>query len=102
MSEGVIIAIISALIPTIATAIATAIQYRYATRNAAKSDILQMILEDHQAVQEGHLPTNYQNILNAYERYHKAGGDEFITDKKEDYKKWFISVEKKNIKKGKK
>lgn len=102
MSESVIIAIISAFIPTITTAITTAIQYRYATRNAAKSDILQMILEDHQAVQEGHLPTNYQNILNAYERYHKAGGDEFITDKKEDYKKWFISVEKKNIKKGKK
>lgn len=94
MSEGIIIAIISALVPTLTTAIASVIQYRYATRNAAKSDILQMILEDHQAVQEGHLPTNYQNILNAYERYHKAGGDEFITDKKEEYKRWFHAIEK--------
>lgn len=105
MTEGVIIAIIAAVAataPTIATVVTSIVQYRFAIRNAAKSDILQMIIEDHVAVQEGHLPTNYQNILNAYERYHKAGGDEFITDKKEDYKKWFIFVEKNNIKKGKK
>lgn len=102
MTEGVIIAIIAAAAPTLATVVTSIVQYRFAIRNAAKSDILQMIIEDHVAVQEGHLPTNYQNILTAYERYHKAGGDEFITDKKEDYKKWFISVEKKNIKKGKK
>ena len=94
MTEGIIIALISAGIPTVATAIAAFVQARTATRNSAKSDILQMIMEDHIAVQEGHLPVNYQNILNAYEKYHNAGGDEFITDKKEDYKRWFKTVEK--------
>lgn len=94
MSDGIIIALISAGIPTVATAITAFIQARTATRNSAKSDILQMIMEDHIAFAEGHLPVNYQNILNAYERYHKAGGDEFITDKKEDYKRWFKSIEK--------
>lgn len=94
MTEGIIIALISAGIPTVATAIAAFVQARTATRNSAKSDILQMIMEDHIAVQEGHLPVNYQNILNAYEKYHKAGGDEFITDKKEEYKKWFHAIEK--------
>lgn len=94
MTEGIVIALISAGIPTVATAIAAFIQARTATRNSAKSDILQMIMEDHIAVQEGHLPVNYQNILNAYEKYHNAGGDEFITDKKEDYKRWFKTVEK--------
>ena len=94
MTEGIIIALISAGIPTVATAIAAFIQARTATRNSAKSDILQMIMEDHIAVQEGHLPVNYQNILNAYEKYHNAGGDEFITDKKEEYKKWFHAIEK--------
>lgn len=92
--EGVVIAAIAAAAPTIATIVTATLQYRFAARNAAKSDILQMILEDHVAVQEGHLPTNYQNILNAYERYHKAGGDEFITDKKEEYKRWFHTIEK--------
>ena len=100
MGEGIVIALISAGIPTVATAITAVIQARTATRNAAKSDILQMIMEDHLAVQEGHLPTNYQNILNAYEHYHKAGGDEFITDKKEEYKRWFHSIEKKGKKKN--
>lgn len=99
MPDEVVIALISAGIPTFATALTAIVQSRTATRNAAKSDILQMIMEDHLAVQEGHLPTNYQNILNAYERYHKAGGDEFITDKKEDYKRWFHSIEKKGKKK---
>ena len=94
MSESIVIALISAGIPTIATAITAFIQARTATRNSAKSDILQMIMEDHIAVTEGHLPVNYQNILNAYERYHNAGGDEFITDKKEEYKRWFKSIEK--------
>lgn len=94
MTDGIVIALISAGIPTVATAIAAYIQARTATRNSAKSDILQMIMEDHIAVQEGHLPVNYQNILNAYEKYHNAGGDEFITDKKEDYKRWFKTVEK--------
>ena len=94
MTEGIIIALISAGIPTVATAIAAFVQARTATRNSPKSDSRQMIMEDHIAVQEGHLPVNYQNILNAYEKYHNAGGDEFITDKKEDYKRWFKTVEK--------
>lgn len=94
MSDGIIIAIISAGIPTIATAITAVVQGRTATRNSAKSDILQMILEDKLANIEGHLPTNYQNIVMAYDRYHKHGGDSYITDKTEDYKKWFAKVEK--------
>ena len=98
MSEAVLIALISAGIPTIATAIVGFIQSRTAQRNSAKSDILQMIMEDHLAVHEGHLPTNYQNIMTAYDRYHKAGGDSYITDKKDEYKEWFIKQEKEKLK----
>lgn len=96
MSEGIIVAIISAIATIGSVALSAIVQYRFAIRNAAKSDILQMIIEDHQAVQEGRLPSNYQNILAAYDRYHKAGGDEFITDKKEDYKKWYKHIEGEN------
>lgn len=94
MSEAIIVALISACVPTITTAIVSYRQARTAIRNSAKSDILQMIMEDHLAVQEGRLPSNYQNILTAYERYHKAGGDEFITDKKDEYKRWYHAIEK--------
>ena len=98
MSEGVIIALISAGIPTITTAIVGFVQSRTAQRNSAKSDILQMIMEDHLAVHEGHIPTNYQNIMAAYDRYHQAGGDSYITDKKDEYKQWFIDQERKKLK----
>lgn len=94
MSDAIIIALISACVPTITTAIVSHRQARTAIRNSAKSDILQMIMEDHLAVQEGRLPSNYQNILMAYERYHNAGGDEFITDKKDEYKRWYHAIEK--------
>ena len=97
MDVAIIVAIIAGVfgfLSTITTVLSTIFLLRTATRNSAKSDILQMIMEDHQAVQEGRLPTNYQNILFAYEKYHKAGGDEFVTDKKEEYKKWFHAIEK--------
>lgn len=93
MTEGIIIALISAGLPTIATIITASIQSRAGKRHSAKQSIFQMILEDHVSVQEGHLPTNYQNILNEYDVYHKAGGNSFVTEKVEDYKRWFIRIQ---------
>ena len=53
-----------------------------------------MILEDHMANQEGHLPTNYQNILHEFDIYTKSGGNSYVAEKVEEYKKWFIEVER--------
>lgn len=94
MPDEVLIAIISAGIPTLATTITAIIQARASTRHAAKQSILQMILEDRVAVQEKSLPTNYQNVLREYDEYHKNGGNSFVTDKVNDYKKWFSQIEK--------
>lgn len=94
MSEAIVIALITAGIPTITTAITATIQARATSKNAAKQSILQMILEDHMAVQEGHLPTNYQNILHEYDIYAKNGGNSYVHDKVDDYKKWWIEIEK--------
>ena len=94
MSEAIVIALITAGIPTITTAITATIQARATSKNAAKQSILQMILEDHMAVQEGHLPTNYQNILHEYDIYAKNGGNSYVHDKVDDYKKWWIKIEK--------
>ncbi len=94
MSEAIVIALITAGIPTITTAITATIQSRATSKNAAKQSILQMILEDHMAVQEGHLPTNYQNILHEYDIYAKNGGNSYVHDKVDAYKKWWLEIEK--------
>lgn len=94
MPDEVLIALISAGIPTLATTVTAIIQSRASTRHAAKQSILQMILEDRVAVQEKNLPTNYQNVLREYDEYHKNGGNSFVTDKVNDYKKWFSQIEK--------
>lgn len=94
MSEAIIIALITAGFPTCATALTAFFQSRTSKKNAAKHSILQMILEDHMAVQEGHLPTNYQNVLHEFDIYSKNGGNSYVAEKVGLYKKWFIEIEK--------
>lgn len=93
MSDAVIIALITAGFPVLTTAITAVCQSRAAKKNAAKDSILQMIMEDHLAVLEDGLPTNYQNILHEFDIYSKNGGNSYVHDKIEDYKKWFKHVE---------
>lgn len=98
MSDTVALALISlggTIVSAIVTVITTIIRGRASARHSAKQSILQMIMEDHQAVLEGRLPTNYQNILDEYDEYHRTGGNSYITEKTNDYKKWFEEVEKK-------
>lgn len=94
MTESVLIALISAGLPTIATTITALLQRRSSEKHAAKQSIMQMILEDHVAVSEGHLPTNYQNILHEYDIYHKNGGNSYLTKKVKDYEAWFSTIER--------
>lgn len=93
MSEAVVIALISAGLPVIATVITTAIRGRASAKHSAKQSILQMILEDHIANAEGHIPTNYQNILHEFDIYSKNGGNSYVAEKVGEYKKWFISLQ---------
>lgn len=94
MPEAVAVALITAGLPTCATAVTAFFQSRTTKKNAAKQSILQMILEDHMANQEGRLPTNYQNILHEFDIYAKNGGNSYVAEKVEEYKKWFIEVER--------
>lgn len=93
MSEAVIIAAISAGFPMVTTLVTALLQRRSNEKHAAKQSILQMILEDHVAVNEGQLPTNYQNILHEYDIYHKNGGNSYVSTKVEEYKDWFIALQ---------
>lgn len=93
MSEAIIVALITAGLPTIATVITARRSYRTSARHSAKQSIFQMILEDHVSVQEGHLPNNYQSVLDEYDVYHKNGGNSYVTEKVERYKRWYTKIQ---------
>ena len=93
MSESVLIALISAGLPVIATILTTILRGRASAKHSAKQSILQMIMEDHMAVAEGRLPTNYQNILHEYDIYSKNGGNSYVESKVNEYKRWFVQLE---------
>lgn len=97
MSEQIIIALITAGLPVAATAISAMSSRRRMERHAAKQSILQMIMEDHIAVSEGHLPTNFQNVLHEFDIYHKNGGNSYVEAKVSEYKAWFAKIEAERV-----
>lgn len=97
MSDTVILALItlgSTIVGAITTVVSTIVRGRASTRHSSKQSILQMILEDHIAVAEGRLPVNFQNILEEYDEYHRTGGNSYISEKVEEYKTWYLAIEK--------
>lgn len=98
MADSIIIALITAGFPTLTTAITAVCQSRATKKNAAKQSILQMIMEDHMAVQEDKLPTNYQNVLHEFDIYKRNGGNSYVEEKIKEYKKWFVEVERQHQK----
>ena len=105
MSDTVLLAIISlgsGIVTAITTIITTIIRGRASARHSAKESILQMIMEDHMAVAEKHLPDNFQNVLDEYDTYHRNGGNSYITAKVEEYKKWYVAIEKEKYEDGNK
>lgn len=95
MSADNLTAIIIAAIPSVVTLITSQRAARNSERHSAKQSILQMILEDQFNWSNSRkLPVNYQNILNEYEIYHKAGGNGVITRKVHEYEEWREGVEK--------
>lgn len=93
MNEQIIISLITAGLPVIATTISSLANRRRTDRNAAKDSILQMIMEDKMDYLYGGFPTNYQNILHEYDTYHKNGGNSYVSEKVEEYKRWFTKIE---------
>lgn len=96
MSDTTLLALISlgsGIVTAITTIVTTIIRGRASARHSAKQSILQMIMEDHQAVIEGHLPTNYQNILDEYDEYHRTGGNSYCKKKVDEYIDWYAKIE---------
>lgn len=92
--QEIIIATISAGFPTIATIVTSAMHAKTARMNAAKSSILQLMLEDRMDWRDGKFPRNYQAVLHEFDIYTKAGGNSYVKERVEEYKKWYADLEK--------
>ena len=91
----IIVAIIGAIATIMTTLISSKKQKSLSERYDAKNSIMMMTHEDPLLVQEGHLPVNYQNILHEFDLYRKNGGNSYMEEKVEAYKKWYKEVETK-------
>ena len=95
MNKEIIIALITMGIPSITTIITSLIAKRDNYVHNAKQSILQLIVEDKIRVMEGGIPENKQNILKEFDEYDKRGGNSYVHEKVESYKKWYSSIIKK-------
>lgn len=93
--KDIIVPILTLAIPSITTIITSLIARRDNYMHNAKQSILQLIVEDKIRVMEGGIPENKQNILKEYDEYSKKGGNSYVHEKIENYKKWYSSIVKK-------
>lgn len=92
--EKIIIALITVAIPSITTIITALLARKENYIHNAKQSILQLIVEDKIRVMEGGIPENKQNILKEYDDYDKHGGNSYVHEKVDNYKKWYASIVK--------
>lgn len=92
MTKEIIISLITVLIPSITTIITSLIAKRDNYMHNAKQSILQLIVEDKIRVMEGAIPENKQNVLKEYDEYNKHGGNSYVHEKVENYKKWYSTI----------
>ena len=72
-------------------------------KHNTRSNIMQLIIEDHVRNMEGKLPENKQRIHEEYDEYISCGGNSYIHDKVKEYDDWYKTLtDKPNAKKGKK
>ena len=92
----IITAICAGLAP-LATIISAVTQGRANRREFAKQSIFRLIDEDKTEALYGKMPENYQNVLAEYDQYSKNGGNSYVSEKVEAYKKWYAQWQAEHI-----
>ena len=99
MGDNLIIIIIqcfSTCIPAVVTIITSRGLKIIAKKHASRQSILQLILEDKFRVEVEHKnPENFKAIMDEYDEYKKCYGNHYITDKVDEYHKWYKEINKK-------
>jgi len=85
--------ILIAIIPAIVTLVTTILNRIDSNKNYSKMFILQMIGEDRLKEHLGIMPVNYQAVLHEFDIYTKNGGNSYVKEKVEEYKKWYKDLD---------
>lgn len=91
----IIVTSITVCVPALVTIVTTKSVKKQANKHSTRSDIMQLIIEDHVRVMEGKLPENYQAVMDEFTEYSACGGNKYIDEKIEDYKVWYKSLTRK-------
>lgn len=89
----IIVTAITVCVPALVTIITTKSVKKQANKHSTRSDIMQLIIEDHVRDIEDKPAENYQAILDEYDEYKETGGNSYIHEKVEEYKKWYKNQE---------
>lgn len=98
MDQGIaqiIVAVITVCIPTLATVLTTKSVKTQNNKHNTRSNIMQLIIEDHVRVSEKQLPENRQAIHEEYDEYIESGGNSYIHKKVDEYEIWYEEIIKK-------
>jgi len=93
----VLVAVITVCVPATVTLFSNKSIKRQANKHACRQSILQLIFEDRVRALEGFPPENYQAILDEFDEYQRNGGNSYIHDKVDDYKKWYKKQTSKKV-----
>lgn len=85
-----------AAISAVTTLLTTKSVKKQTNKHSARQSILQLIIEDKVRVIEKRLPENYQAVLEEFDEYKKSGGNSYIHEKVDEYKKWYNNIIKEN------
>ncbi len=91
----IIVALVTVSIPAMVTLLSGRKTRRQANKHNTRSNIMQLIIEDHVRNMEDKLPENKQKIHEEYDEYIACGGNSYIHDKVKEYDEWHKTLTKK-------
>lgn len=89
------VTVITVCVPATVTLLSGKKIRKQANKHSTRSNIMQLIIEDHVRVMENKLPENRQRIHEEYDEYVACGGNSYIHDKVGEYDEWYKTLTKK-------
>ena len=88
----IIVTAITICVPAFVTLFSGMKTRKQANKHNTRSNIMQLIIEDHVRYMENKLPENKQKIHEEYDEYIACGGNSYIHDKVKEYDDWYKSI----------
>ena len=90
----IIVTAITICVPATVTLLSGKKTRKQNNKHNTRSNIMQLIIEDHVRNMENKLPENKQRIHEEYDEYVACGGNSYIHDKVREYDEWHKALTK--------